>query len=600
MSLSFPLSGIPIESLLKIAGFDQAVAEDLDDVLDDIGAGGLVSDVPFVDLRQSPYSVQGGSTSLAVRQQNTAGIMAALAEYSGTGAMLALPIGTTYVEEDLTPEAPYRRHCLRFFTGDSDITFVGQGMYASKLSMYAVSDGGDFHLLVIDGASRIEIAHMTLELNTIENIEVTQQNHMLCVFNNQGGGTTEDIRVHHVQFTTCNGDQARILADNPADTVSNIEFSHCIFRGHGTVTSIPANDRIGARCCVAIQRGGEDVTFVDCYFEGARNSLWDEEPSGSASRRIKAIRCIFDNSRGITDNSVSLGGSGGGDIAYDGAFIDCYIYGGCISMLGGTSGFSLIRCTIEQNAASPFDATQPLIFTRSGSAGHENLRIIDCTFRRGGTSGAGLMVDVINSASGTTIRGCRFEQAAEANIIKIEAVGVVQVRNCFIDYTAANAASRTAITIDPLASGGTIGLLEIDDVTLSTASGKFAYVANLASRASRNISKVKIRDIHAGGTATRGVYWTATAGTFDLTPEITGVDADIPWEQRTNADAVTTDYYVMLSGNRNDVAQYVGDATPEGALTAKQGSTCVVRAADSSALYFKTTGTGNTGWAALS
>lgn len=576
-------------TLVDVTGM-AADIEQLQIDVDSIEAGvGLVG-APYVDLRLAPYNIQASSVSLAVRQQNTAGIMAAIAEYTGTGAILALPRGTTYVEEDLIPAAPLRRHCIRFFTGDSDITISGQGMYASKLAMHAVSDGGDLHLLVIDGASRIEIANLGLELHTITNIEVTQQNHMLCVFNNQLGGTTDEIRIHNVFFGKANGDQIRLLADDSGDKVTNVEVSHCVFRGYGTVTSTPANDRIGARCGIAIQRGAEDVTFVDCYFEGARNSILDEEPSGGASRRIKYVRCVFDNARGITDNVCSLGGSGGGDLAYDGEMRDCYVKNGCISMLGGTSGFKFINTVFEQTQASPFDATTPTLYVRSGAAGHADLTIEGCTFKRIGTSGAGKILDILNSGNRTRIKGCHFVQAVAADPILIEAAGIVDIEDITIQYDGGSATSRYAAIIQPPAGGGTIDLLSVKNVKLTSSTGKFAQVIGVASRASRTVTKAVFRDIRAPGSASIGVGLNCTAATFDSHFEATGIDvgSDTAIETRDDGGSLVTTYFPIISGSRNSQAIYTGDGAPS--FTAAKGSLYI--RTDNGTLYQNTDGAG--------
>lgn len=530
-------------------------------ILETNGTGGSG---PYVDLRLAPYNVVADSTVQAVRFQNTEGIMQAIQDYTGTHATLVLPPGTTYVEEDQRPAAPLRRHCIRFFTGDSDLTLSGTGMFGSKLSMYATSDGGDLHLLVIDGASRIQICNLSLELDTIENIEVTQQNHVLCLFNNQLGGTTEDIRINNVYFGKANGDQVRVLADASSDKVRNVEVSHCIFRGFGTVTSVPPNSRTGARCAIAIQRGGEDITFIDCYLEGAQNSLLDEEPSAGAARRVRYIRCHFNNARGNTDNVCSLGGSGGGDLAYDGLMEDCYISGGCISMLGGTSGFTMRRCVIEQTGPSPFDPTTPLFYCRSGAAGHVDLTIEGCTFKRTGTSGAGLMLDIVNSSNRTVIKNNHFIQTAAANIASIEAAGIVDIDGNTIQYDGSGATSRVAITVSPIATGGTISHLMVNNLRLTSSTGKFAQLVAAASRASRLVTRASFKDLWANGSASIGVALNCTAATFDTNFEITGIDVgtDLAYETRNDSNSLVTTYAPVIGGNRSGIATFEGTGAP--------------------------------------
>ena len=56
--------------------------------------------------------------------------------------------------------------------------------------------------------------------------------------------------------------------------------------------------------------------------------------------------------------------------------------------------------------------------------------------------------------------------------------------------------------------------------------------------------------------------------------------------------------FPIVSGNRGGRTWQVGDVTPASAVTAIQGSRYTWRNGDSTQDFYKSTGTGNTGWSA--
>lgn len=553
----------------------------------------LGTERPYIDLTLQPYNVVADNTALAVRQQNTRGINAAIAAHSGSNAVLKLPLGVVHFEESAS------NFCIKFGTGVTDLTLEGCGQYATTIAMHAVADGGDLHLLVLDGCQRIEICNLGMYQDTITNVEVTQQNHMLCIFNNTQGGTTRDIRVHHVYFGKCVGDAIRILADDPADKVQNVEVSHFVMQLAGTVTSTPGNGRVGARCGIAIQRGGEDITFVDGYIRGAQASCIDEEPSSGSSSRVRYIRVHCDGTQSLSDATCTLGGSGDGFIAYDGLMQDCYVTGGDVQMLGGTSGFKFVRTVIEQIVASQVPAN-PLLQLRSQAGGHENFEMIDCTLIRKGTAAAGKCVDIINTGN-TKIRGLTIVQATAADPMWIESNASVEVTNYKLLYSGTGPGSRKALVVQPQeGSGKVVDEVYVNNVAIESTTGALGYAVYLASRADRTIDRVKIRDIRADGHASIGVGINATASTMDVNPEISGVDvgSGTVLETLDNSDSPVTTYFPIIAGSRNAVAIYHGTGAPTfSANTGSQYSR--IDGGASTSLYINTSAGGSgTTWTA--
>ena len=54
--------------------------------------------------------------------------------------------------------------------------------------------------------------------------------------------------------------------------------------------------------------------------------------------------------------------------------------------------------------------------------------------------------------------------------------------------------------------------------------------------------------------------------------------------------------FPVIAGNRGGICTIVGTFAPEGKVVATQGCSYIEQNGDSTALYFKSTGTSNTGW----
>lgn len=525
----------------------------------------IIIDRPYVDLTLSPYLVRADNPERSVRLDNSAGINSAIEDFSGRGAVLLLPLGAVYVEEH------EGNHCVKFGAGVNSLSMVGHGPHATQLVQHATGDGGELNLVVIDGATDIEISGLTLYQHTITNPDPAQHNHLLCIYNNTMGGVTKNVRGTRLRFGKCIGDAIRLLADDSSDRVRNVRFSQFEMHLDGIVASTPANGRTGARCGIAIQRGPEDVTFSDFYIRGAQNSAIDEEPSGGASTRVTYENFTVDNRIGNTGTAVSLGGSGGGDVAVDGHLHNGHILGGKITMLGGTSGYRLRNLVVDVSATMPADPSEALLLIRSGSAGHDDLELSNVKLRRtGGT--AGPCLDVINTGNRTKIRDLHIEQSTNAYPIQLEHNGMLDIDGARLKFSGSTPAVYRGIDVIPVASGGTLSDLRVANVSVSTESGKLHSAVSIQARASRTVSKIKCRDIRSAGCASHGVYVSATAGTVDVNPEISGIDngTDASFTQVDQGDTPTTTLFPILAGNRNGVAFYTGAGAPT--ITAKTGS----------------------------
>jgi len=550
---------------------------------------------PYIDLRKEPFRVVANDSSPAVVAKNTAGINLAIATYSGTGANLVLPNGDIFVEEQ-APKGAAIRWCIKFGAGVSKLTLSGQGMFATTLVQLCEGDSGELNLLNIDGASYIELTNLGFRQDRINIPDPGQQNHLVAVYNNTLGGTTAHIRGHNLFFGKCIGDALRILADDPSDHVVDAKFTNFLMVLNGVVASVPPNGRTGARSGIAIQRGGIDCEFGNFYIVGAQNSAIDEEPSGGASSRTYFHDFEIDNTISNTGTPVSLGGSGGGDIAYDGRIHDGYIKGGSLTMLGPTSGYKLERLTIETTA--PVEGANSLLLIRSGSGGHADLELNDITLKRTGTSADGNGLDIINTGNRTTIRNLHVVQGVAGSPVAIDGATRLNLEGYRLQYHGANPGSRHGVLVQAINSD--VDDIRISDVNIVSSTGKLQAAVNLAQRNPRAMARIKISDVRSAGSANHGVYMSfdTRGGTPDQTPELSGIanGSDPVWTQKDQNDNPITTVFPIISGNRGDLCTFVGEATPEGAVTALQGCMCIRKNGDTTALFFKQTTTGNTGW----
>lgn len=557
---------------------------------------------PFIDLREAPFSVVANDSSPAAVTQNTAGINRAITTFSGTEANLVLPNGDIFVEEQ-APKGPTIRWCIKFGSGVSKLTLSGQGMFATTLVQLCEGDLRELNLLNIDGASYIELANLGFRQDKITHPDGTQENHLVAVFNNTLDGETEHIRGHNLFFGKCIGDAIRILADNH---VVDAKFTNFLMVLNGEVTSVPPNGRTGARSGIAIQRGGIDCEFGNFCIAGARNSAIDEEPSGGASVRTYFHDFQIDNALGNskTGTAMSLGGSGGGDIAYDGRIHDGYIKGGNLTIAGSTSGYKLERLTIETNALPAAGATDPLILIRSGSGGHTDLELNDITIKRTGTSADGNCLDIVNTGNRTTIRNFHVVQGVAGSPVAIDGATRLNLEGYRLHYHGAGPGSRHGVRVQTINSD--VDDIRISDVNVVSYTGKLQAAVRLDQYNPRSMARIKISGVRSAGSASHGVYMSfdrtegtpGTPGTPDRTPEISGIanGSDPVWTQRDRNDNPITTVFPIISGNRGDICTFVGEATPEGAVTATQGCMCIRKNGDTTELLFKQTTTGNTGW----
>lgn len=158
-----------------------------------------------VDLSAAPFGVQVGDPH--ARPVNTAAINAAITAFTGKRARLVLPAGDVYVDQANTKD----KWSIKFGVGVSDLALVGHGMFSTRVIVEGPGDGGTWHGIMVDGASRIEQANFGIQNGKVDRPDPGDQNHLISLLSLSG--QTRDIVGHHLFFGQAIGDGLRILGD---------------------------------------------------------------------------------------------------------------------------------------------------------------------------------------------------------------------------------------------------------------------------------------------------------------------------------------------------------------------------------------------------
>jgi hypothetical protein len=534
---------------------------------------------PWVDLRSAPYNVVAGDATK--KAQNTAGIKAAIATYSGTKAKLVLPSGTIYCGRDGTGSA------ITFGTNVTDLVLTGQGMYATMLVFDDTSFGGDWHGILCDGCQRIEICN--LGVKQINDLGADgQQHHLIRTAVTGAGGVTRDIFYHHLFFGSggqlC--DAFQIFGNT--GTCVNIRLLHF----HMSLGGIG----LGSRSGMAIQRGYSCLEIGYGYVIGCKNSQFDMESTGSATIEYPFIHdLVLDNSQSQTSNAMSLSGVDNGANVKHARVRDVTIINGRLS-ISDTDDCHVLRLNIIATTPWPADVNLASVQVFQDN---NDLVLEDISLERTGTAGVGRLLDIQNTGIGTTIKGGLFVQGTADYPIYVDGAANLKVQNVRIEYSGSSA-SKAGIFVSAVARSSDD--LQIDGVDLinTGGGGNLRSVVDIDPRTGMSMNRIRVVNINGNNSVTNGVYLSfGTGSTMDKTPFLASINGWVtaPWKQVDESDNIITTLFPCVSGNPGSAgAKYIGDVTPAGNLAAPQGSFCIWRNGDSTQFLFKATNTTTAGW----
>lgn len=569
----FVASGLAAVGSALVAGTDAVAA---------------ASDAPYVDLRLAPYNVVPDDATKGA--SNTAGINAAIVAHSGTHACLVLPSGLVYVDQANATD----NWSILFGQGIADLKLAGQGMFATTIVQQGPGDFGDWAAIRLAGAERIELADFGVMQGTIDNPDPGQQMHLIVVTDGSTSGS-KDVYGHDLYFGKALGDQLRFLgATNP---ISNVHFTRLLMHGAGVVNA--ASGRTGARSGIAFQRGFSNVEVDHFYIDGVQNSPIDFEPSGPTTITIDHAHVhhgTLDNSLGHTSVAMSIGGVSHGARLRHARFHDLVVIGGRVVVVS-TDDLQIRGLTVLSSAAFPNDAAGGLLTVRQVN---NDLELIDVHAERTGTSAPGNVLDIENSGNATTVEGGLFVAGVTGYPIAVDGSSNLRIRGAQIRYEGGSPAGKSGILVNAVV--GNADDVQIDDVRITSTTGKLRSAVQLGSRQTRSLQNVRVTNVDSAGYAATGVYMSVgSTSTFDSSPYLSAIDngADATWKQVDQNDNPVTTVYPMIGGNAGGPASYCGVTDPETKVAAVQGSWYVRQNGDSSTVWIKTSGTGATGWSQL-
>jgi hypothetical protein len=537
------------------------------------GAGTGVADMTCcdIDLTAPPFGVVAGDQSAGAA--NTAAINAAITAYSGTRARLLLPAGDIYVDQ----ANGHDNWSVKFAAGVSDLALAGHGMFASRIVIQGAGDGGEWHGIMVDGASRIEFSDFGIQMGVVGHLDAGDQNHLVSIY--CSAGQTSDIVGHRLFFGQAVGDGLRIFGD--ASAVTNIRFTDFTMRMAG----IGAGSRSG----VAMQRGWSIVELGNFYIDGVRNSPIDLEPGPGTMEYLNIHDGFIDQSLGQSDVACALGGQSHGRRAEHIRVSDVTVRAGRVVVM---STDDLLVKNISVVAEAQF--AEPLFEVRQVN---NDLRLQGLYLQRLPGSVGGNLLDVENAGNSTTIDGGVFLEGAAGYPLVFDGTANLRVRGSRIQYDGASPARHSGISV--AATIGDADNAQIDEVQIASSTGKLGSAVSLLPRAGHSMQNVRVTSVHSAGSALSGVYLSYhPSATADATPFIAGIDnrPDVVWKQVDQGDNPITSIYPVIAGNPGGVCEMTGQVPPEAAVPAVPGAIYVYQNGDATARYYKSAGVGKIGW----
>lgn len=508
-----------------------------------VNVAGFDVPIPYVDLSRAPYNVVAGDNTAA--RANALAVEQAIIDFNGTGAWLMFPSGDVYLDAP----RPGENYCILVSNGVSRLGFAGWGMHATRLVQFGQGDFGEWDLFVIDNATDIGIANLTMLQDTIIDPDPGQQNHLLVLSNNVPGNVTRDIDIVNVGFEKCIGDAFRFVSNAPPEVVESVRATNIRMRCAGVVTSVPPNGRIGARSGIAVQRGVSNATFTNVDIEGTQNQQIDFEPTGvNVVDNIRFFNVRCDNTKGsLTGQPVALAGNvalQATNIVVDGM----EVIGGQLN-IAFTTNAKIKNVIVRSTEPFPADPTNSSLSLRGLNDGIE---LTGITVDRGGTTTAGIGLDIEGSsgASGMTVRDLTVLQATGAEPVQLDGVDNFTLDGFEVVYTGPIPIGRVGCAFNSVIAN--TDNIQVSNGRVMSPGGLLGAAIQLLVRAPRAMRRISVQNVQSQEQASRSVLYSVGAGaTFDDKPLWTGLQngAGDTWRAENAGGAAINTVFPVVSGN---------------------------------------------------
>lgn len=568
----------------------------------EIGVPGVVTPRnPYDDIR---LNMIPGAVGDGVNDDRPALLQAIqIAVDQGGGAIFIPPSKTTYGAYRFDKD-PLSQSSINLENIVAPILFYG--VAGSRMIFSGQGNGGAWSMFNLRGTQNVKFMWLDMEMGHVEfqDPDMGADPHHLIHLNNTGTPQREiaNIEIAFCTFHFTRGDHIRMWAEN-GSWVRNVRIHHNDMFGTSTLGVVPATTAI--RSCLQVNRNCDEIDVTHNYMARSNKSEIDFEltgPEGSGGCRHFKVDYNFihhDPPNGQAGSAVGLSGNGPNDPNAWSSFSRNTLVHGTIQTE------QLHGCTIDHNVIiDDVAAVNPTL--------HLNGRISDVSvhhnkiYRLASNSSPPRPVVYVQHGGGTidVPRNLRLEdndiyQEHAASVIFMEGVtGDEIIRNNRIYYNGPN-------YVPGVGGTGNIFHLQVESdgktpaANLYVEENKFlgTGVTRACSHINANVGNLGHLKYHgnmhtqAGGIGlelNRGAAFTISSLSMQGN-HFNTVGGMTPWDS-----AGGQVFTPCIGGNLGAIAQYECSGSPEGVIAAPVGSMAFDRT--NGRLYFKTTGTGNTGW----
>jgi hypothetical protein len=512
-------------------------------------------------------------------------------------ARFMLPMGKIYVNRDLAGVGIHRFAALRM-TSLTDVVLSGWGPGATQLIMTGSQADGLSQVIDIYECTRVGVRDMTiLHGPNLSNVDTaTLQNHHIQI--TAATDDCTDVEIQNVHFGLCIGDAVRVVGST-TNNVVNGRVHHVTMRTGGH----PLSPNSGARSGISFQKGLKGFELGNFYIHGAKNSPIDCEPSSTGTMTGLNIHDgVPDNTGGSTAIAISFGGYDATSLLADSRISNVNVIEGVVYVMF-TENCTLDNVNVYASGQYAMAGKpDPLLYVAQLNRGTK-LRNVSLTRDTNSTAGPLLMVQhsVRGSPSRIEIEGgewlTKVSPGADAACVNLQDADRLRMRVTRLRVETASPASLIGIKVRP--GNADITKIAFDDVVVESPNGLLAHALWIVSQ-THNIEDVMVRGMSAVSAATNGVMFEAISGSsVEPYPILQGCDFSGCTNAWNAGSTAVGRVFPIVAGSKGGVCSMLGTVAPSGVVTALQGSFYTKQNGDSTQMWVKTSGTGNTGWTQL-
>lgn len=576
--------------------------------------GGLPADIDlgYVDVRDyltpnDPAAANANRNALQTLEDDIkAGTIPSKRIYWPTGEYYIAP--KSGVGEDNLASLRLRGH--------NDVEWFGDGMNATKIIWEGDMALSSRYLVWIAGASMEALANITTPAPTsnrtfrgiwfgigdVTNWNAGEQNHLFRVYTEKRGDV-KNVRFIDCGFGVVKGDAVFLNGEHNSTAgvmtyVDGVLIQGCVFDGYQHKADTPPT--FGYRCCVAHQKGLRNLRYVGNTFTGSDDSLLDFEPTGGidGTNGINHIAIVGNNfipaspaGAASAKECISFGGTG----EVEGSYLAGLEFVGNTVFGGRVRGLRVTRADVSHNIIltdSTGVLTTPAVYFIDRV---ESLKIhgnhIWCPSGFSGNYAIEVYNEILpaNEEAVATIQGNTISVAG-TNGIFVDSMDADIIGNRIINRSNV-ADSKIGIQVRATSNDMVVNILG-NTIRGGVGGGTFQYGISVFPDDNDIQASVTNNVVQSSGVGVRMVA-PSVGGTYTPMP-VVSLNSFLSCATPVSLGAAV---YAIIGGNVGDITLTMGGSTsPEAVVTAIQGSRHVRKNGDSTQVWYKSTGTGNTGW----